>query len=108
MCKVGRGAGGKSQASRAVASHWSNSNLIGNFGEGAAAAVFAKELFIHGQPFHTKNKRWKAYTCVWEQNTYPFRWQYCLWKSDLRRKIKSHEGSRKVRDRWSFEVRKGL
>jgi len=28
--------------------------------KGAAAAVFAKELFIRGQPFQTQNKRWKT------------------------------------------------
>ena len=31
--------------------------------KGSAAAVFAKELFICGQAFHTENKRWKAYLC---------------------------------------------
>jgi hypothetical protein len=35
--------------------------LLAKLAKGAAAAVFAKELFIHGQRFHTKNKRWKAY-----------------------------------------------
>jgi len=36
---------------------------LAKLARGAAAAVFAEELFVHGQPFQTKNKRWKAYTC---------------------------------------------
>ena len=37
--------------------------LSAELAKGSAAAVVAEELFIHGQPFHTKNKRWKAKTC---------------------------------------------